>query len=209
MTAREIRAIIFDWGGVMERLTDDAHTAVWERQLALEPGTLWEVLWGEAWCQLSVGAITNDEYMQQVADRLGFPSVEAAEHFTGEFYAGDRLNSEVVAAARALRGHYKVALLTNAWPGADDVIREKYGLDVHAEFDVYVNSADVGLRKPDPAIFHLTLERLGVAPQQTIFLDDILRNVDSARELGIHTVQFVDPTTSLAELEALLGHSVE
>ena len=76
------------------------------------------------------------------------------------------------------------------------------------EFDVYVNSAYVGLRKPDPAIFHLVLERLGVAPQQAVFLDDNLRNVDSARELGIHTVQFVDPETSLAELEALLGHPI-
>jgi beta-phosphoglucomutase-like phosphatase (HAD superfamily) len=45
-----------------------------------------------------------------------------------------------------------------------------------------------------------------VAPQQAVFLDDSLRNVDSARELGIHTIQFVDPVTSLAELEALLGH---
>ncbi|RLC92337.1 MAG: HAD family phosphatase, partial [Chloroflexi bacterium] len=133
---------------------------------------------------------------------------EAARHFVGEFYTGDRFNPEVVAAARALRGRYKVALLTNAFPGQDDMIRERFGLDVHTEFDVYVNSAYVGLRKPDPAIFHLTLEQLGVAPQQAVFLDDGLRNVDSARELGIHTVQFVDPATSLAELEALLGHSV-
>ncbi len=204
----DVLAVIFDWGGVMERIADDAHTAEWERRLTLEPGTLTEVLWGEIWRQLSVGAITNDDYMQQVADWLGFSSVEAVEHFTEEFYAGDRLNPEVLAAARALRGRYKVALLSNAWPGQDDVIREKSGIDVLMEFDVYVNSADVGLRKPDPAIFHLTLERLGVAPQQAVFLDDILLNVDSARELGIHTVQFVDPATSLAELEALLAHSV-
>lgn len=201
----DVRAVIFDWGGVMERIADDAHTAEWERRLALDTGTLWEVLWGETWRQLSVGAITNNDYMQHVADRLGFPGVEAAEHFTEEFYAGNRLNPKVLAAVRALRGRYKVALLSNAWPGQDDVIREKLGIDVHIEFDVYVNSADVGLRKPDPAIFHLTLERLGVAPQQVVFLDDMLFNVDSARELGIRTVQFVDPATSLAELEALLG----
>ena len=91
-------------------------------------------------------------------------------------------------------------------PGQDDLIRERFGLDVYSEFDVYVNSAYVGLRKPDPAIFHLALDQLGVAPEQAIFLDDSLRNVDSARELGIHTIQFVDPATSLAELEALLGH---
>jgi epoxide hydrolase-like predicted phosphatase len=204
-----IRAIIFDWGGVMERLTGDGHTAEWERRLALEPGTLQDILWGETWRQLSVGAITNDEYSQYVADRLAFPNKEAADDFADEFYAGDRFNPEVLAAVRGLRDRYQVALLSNAWPGQYDLIREKFKLDVCDEFDVYVNSADVGLRKPDPAIFRLTLERLDVAPQQAIFLDDLLRNVDSARELGIHTIQFIDPATSLAELETLLGHSKE
>jgi putative hydrolase of the HAD superfamily len=200
----DVRAVIFDWGGVMEASPDDAHITAWERRLGLEADMLPEALWGEVWRQLSVGAITNDDYVQRIAGQLGLPDAEAAGRFIKEFYAGDRLNPDVIAAVRALRGRYKVALLTNASPGQDDHVRERLGIDVHTEFDVYVNSAHVGLRKPDPAIFHLTLDRLGVAPQQAIFLDDLLRNVDSARALGIHTVQFVDPATSLAELEALL-----
>jgi epoxide hydrolase-like predicted phosphatase len=204
----DVRAVIFDWGGVMERSLDEMHIADWERRLALEPGTLPEVLWGEMWRQLEVGAITTDDFMQHIAGGLGLPDVEAAGRFVDEFYAVNQLNPEVVAAASALRGRYKVALLTNAFPGQDDRIREQFGLDVYAEFDAYVNSVYVGLRKPDPAIFHLTLDQLDVAPQQAIFLDDNLRNVDAARALGIHTVQFVDPATSLAELEALLGHPI-
>ena len=201
----DVRAVIFDWGGVMERSPDDTYVAGWERRLALEPGTLPEVLWGKVWRQLEIGAITNDDFRQHIASQLGLPDAEAAGRFVEEFYTDDRFNPETVAAARALRGRYKVALLTNAFPGQDDLIREQFGLDVHTEFDVYVNSAYVGLRKPDPAIYHLTLDQLGVAPQQAVFLDDNLRNVDAARELGIHTVQFVDPETSLGELEALLS----
>lgn len=204
----DVRAVIFDWGGVIEALPDEAHFAAWEQRLALEPGTLREILWGEVWRRLEVGTITNDDFMQHIADRLGLPDRAAALRFVNEFYAGNRFNPEVLAAARLLRDRYKVALLTNAFPGQDDLIRERFGLDVYCEFDVYVNSAYVGLRKPDPAIFHLTLDQLGVAPQQAVFLDDGLRNVDSARELGIHTIQFVDPATSLAELEVLLGHSI-
>jgi epoxide hydrolase-like predicted phosphatase len=204
----DVRAVIFDWGGVIEASPDEAHFAQWERRLALETGTLWRILWGEVWHQLEVGAITNDDFMQHIADRLGFPDTEAAFRFLEEFYASDRFSPEVAAVARALRGLYKTALLTNASSGQDDRIRERFGLDVYSEFDLYVNSAYVGLRKPDPAIFHLTLNQLGVAPQQAVFLDDSLRNVDSARELGIHTIQFVDPATSLAELEALLGHPI-
>jgi putative hydrolase of the HAD superfamily len=201
----DVHAVIFDWGGVMEGLTDDAHTAVWERRLALAPGTLAEALWGETWRELSVGAISDEDYARRVADQLGFPGAEAVDHFTEEFYAGDRFRADVMAAARVLRGRYQVALLSNAWPGQAEHVREKFGIDVHAEFDLYVNSAEVGLRKPDPAIYHLALERLGVAPEQAIFLDDLLHNVDSAREVGMHAIQFVEPATSLAELEALLG----
>ncbi len=204
----DIRAVIFDWGGVMERSPDETYVAGWERRLALEPSTLPEVLWGKVWRQLEIGAITNDDFRQHIARQLGLPDAEAAGRFVEEFYADDRFNPETVAAARALRGRYKVALLTNAFPGQDDLIHKQFGINVHAEFGVYVNSAYVGLRKPDPAIFHLTLDQLDVAPQQAIFLDDNLRNVDAARELGIHTVQFVDPATSLAELEALLGHLI-
>ena len=204
----DVRAVIFDWGGVMERSPDETYVAGWERRLALEPGTLPEVLWGKVWRQLEVGAITNDDFRQHIADRLGLPDAEAAGRFVKEFYADDRFNPETVAAARALRGRYKVALLTNAFPGQDDLIHKQFGINVYAEFDAYINSAYVGLRKPDPVIFHLTLDQLDVAPQQAIFLDDNLRNVDAARALGIHTVQFLDPATSLAELEALLGHPI-
>ncbi len=205
----DVRAVIFDWGGVMESLPDDELVAEWERRLALGPGTLPEVLWGGIWRQYSIGAITQEGYLRHVADGLDFPDVGAADRLLEDLNADNRFHTDVVTVARALRGRYKVALLTNAFPGQDDWIRERFGLDVHTAFDVYINSAYVGLRKPAPAIFHLALERLGVAPQQAVFLDDGLRNVDSARELGIHAVQFVDPSTSLAELEALLGHSIE
>jgi putative hydrolase of the HAD superfamily len=200
----EIRAIIFDWGGVMQPLPSESYVREWEERLALAPGALPDALWGTLWNQLEVGAITNDEYIQGVADRLGFLSAEAADHFTDQFYAVVQIDPAVVTAVRALRGRYKVALLTNAWPGADEVIREKHGLDVHAEFDVYINSADVGLAKPDPAIFRLMLERLGVAPQEAVFLDDSLRNVEAARALGIRAIHVADPAAALAELEALL-----
>jgi len=211
-----VRAVIFDWGGVIEELTGDAHLAAWEQRLALEPGMLMRVMWGQAWRQLSAGAISEDEYAARVAERLGLPDLkvaslpfssraEAGRRFMAEFYTGDRFYRPVAAAIRALRGRYRLALLSNAPPGQADRVREQFGFDIHAEFDLYVNSALVGLRKPDPAIFHLTLERLGVEPGQAVFVDDMIYNVDAARELGIHTIQFVDPETSLGELESLLG----
>jgi epoxide hydrolase-like predicted phosphatase len=205
----DVRAVIFDWGGVMEEMPTDHDIAAWERRLALAPGVLPQVLWGDVWRKLAVGAISDEEYARHIAAPLGLPDEEAALRFLQTFYTSDRVSQPVIDAARALRGRYKVAVLSNAFPTHSEVIRDQHGIDVRAEFDVYVNSADVGLSKPDPAIFHLALERLGVAPQQAIFLDDSLRNVDSARKVGIHTIHFFDPDISLVELELLLGHPIE
>jgi len=203
-----VRAVIFDWGGVMEELPNEADVAAWERRLALASGVLPEVLWGETWSRLKVGAISDEDYVWHVADQLGLPDRDAALDFLQAFYTSDRFNPAVMGAARALRESYRVALLSNAFPAQVETILEQYGVDVESEFDVYVNSAVVGLSKPDPSIYHLTLQRLQVRPGQAVFLDDTLRNVDSAREIGIHAIQFVDPETSLANLEALLGHPV-
>jgi putative hydrolase of the HAD superfamily len=204
----DVEAVIFDWGGVMERLPEEQDVLAWERRLALETGALPEILWGETWRRLEVGAITDEDYARHVAERLGLPDRDAALHFLQQFYTSDRLNPEVVDAARELRDRYKVGLLSNAFPTQQEVIREHHDIDVDAAFDVYVNSAAVGLSKPNPAIYHLTLEQLGVAPERAIFLDDMLRNIDAARHVGLHAIQFVNPGVSLAALEDLLGHAI-
>jgi putative hydrolase of the HAD superfamily len=204
----DVQAVIFDWGGVMEGLPTEADVAAWERRLALAPGVLAGALWGQVWRKLEHGVISDSDYLQHVADQVGLPDQDAVLDFLQAFYTNDRFNEVVMGAARVLRGRYKVAVLSNAFPTQRQAIRDQHGIDVDAEFDVYVNSAEVGLSKPDPEIYCLTLERLGVAPEQAIFLDDSLRNVDSARHLGIHSIHFVDAKTSLPELESLLGHSL-
>ena len=202
------KAVIFDWGGVMEELPNEEDIAAWERRLATATGALPDILWGGTWQRLAVGATSAEDYVCHVVEQLGLPDRDAALDFLRAFYTSDRFHHGVMDAARALRERYKVAVLSNAFPAQVETIREQYGIDVHAEFDVYVNSAMVGMSKPDPGIYELTLERLAVAPSQAIFLDDTLRNVDAARELGLHAIQFVRPDVSLAVLEELLGHPI-
>jgi epoxide hydrolase-like predicted phosphatase len=204
----DVRAVIFDWGGVLERSPDEGTFAWWEQWLNVAPGVLPGVLWGPECRLLEVGGMTMDEFGKHVADCLGLADVQAGLRFIEEFYTSDCLNEGVVAIVRALRQRYKVVLLTNAFPGQDAWIREQYGLELRAEFDLYVNSAEVGLRKPDPAIYRLVLDQLGIAPEQAVLVDDQLRNVDVARSVGMHTLQFVDPAFSLPQLAALLGHSI-
>jgi putative hydrolase of the HAD superfamily len=77
--------------------------------------------------------------------------------------------------------------------------------DLRPHFDVFLESAVVGLRKPDPRIYSLVCERLGVPPARTVFLDDIGRNLKPARALGMTTIKVDDPEQALRELGALLG----
>jgi len=200
-----IRAVIFDWGGVFSPLTFFKHTREWEERLGLPQGTLNRVLWGREWKQLEIGAISSEEFDVHVARSLGLPDREAVRRFYQEYYRNEQLDQRVLAAVRTLRGHYRVAMLTNAFPGHAEMVRERYGFDPRAEFDVYINSAEVGLAKPDPAIYQLTLDRLGVSSGEAVFLDDMVRNTDAAQALGMHAIVFADAGAALAELASLLG----
>ena len=72
-------------------------------------------------------------------------------------------------------------------------------------FDVTIVSGLVGMMKPDPAIYHLTLQRLGVAPHEAVFVDDMPENVRGATAVGMHAIRFTTRETVLTELDALLG----
>jgi epoxide hydrolase-like predicted phosphatase len=203
-----LRAILFDWGGVIGGLPDDELVSSIEHRLGLQAGELAEALWGKAWRLLSIGMIDEQQYKEHVAAAAQLAGPAQLDEINEELYGADRLHTQVVDAVRSLRGRYDLALVTNTWAGQADYIRERLHLDVEAEFDVYVNSAWVGMRKPDPAIFRLALSELDAEPDEAVLVDDLQRNLDSARQLGIHTVQFLDPETSLPELEALLGHKI-
>jgi HAD superfamily hydrolase (TIGR01509 family) len=203
-----VRAVIFDWGGVLSPLSFFDGTAAWEEHFELEPGSLNQILWGLKWKELEIGAISSEEYDAHVGHNLGLPDRAAVQQFYREYYAEEFVDENVVAAVRSLRGDYQLALLSNAFPGQAQQIKEQFGFDVYEEFDVYVNSAEVGMAKPDPAIYELTLDRLGVAPYEAVFADDTVRNTDGANLLGIHTVVFTDSHAGLADLSALLGHSI-
>ena len=203
-----IRAVIFDWGGVLSPLNFLERTPQWEARLGLSPGTLDRALWGPEWKLLEMGAISQEMYDDSIRRALSLPDREAVRQFYREYYSDDGLHPGVVAAIRNLRGRYRVALLTNAFPGHAESLRQRHGFDPRAEFDLYVNSAEVGLAKPDPAIYQLTLDRLGARPEEAIFIDDHVRNTDAARMLGIHTITCADVETALADLAALLGHPI-
>ncbi len=201
-----IRAIVWDWGGVFYPLNFFRRSRRWEERLALPIGTVNDLLCGNEWKRFEIGAISAEEYNAHLQCGLRLPNYEAVLRFHVEYFAEDRLERRVVDALRALRRRYRVALLSNNANGHVSSSRARFSFDPRAEFDVYVNSAEVGLAKPDPAIYQLTLDRLGLTAGEVLFVDDMLRNTDAAALLGIHTVLFGDIDGGLADLAAVLGH---
>jgi putative hydrolase of the HAD superfamily len=120
-----------------------------------------------------------------------------------EFWGGDRLDHELVEYVRGLRPQFKTALLSNAWDDLRIALEGQWSI-LNA-FDEVIISAEVGLAKPDPRVFHLALERLGVKPTEAVFVDDFLHNVEGARAVGMKAIHFRNSEQARADLGALLN----
>jgi putative hydrolase of the HAD superfamily len=155
--------------------------------------------------ELETGRLTEAEFLADLSGQLSRQlRREISLHDFGERYFADLApNARIIEYMRGLgaRG-YRMAICTNnvrEWEH-----RWRAMLPVDEIFDVVVDSAFVGVRKPAPEIYELTLERLGVAPQDAVFLDDIEINCDAARALGMTAVWFRSTEQAIEEIEAIL-----
>jgi putative hydrolase of the HAD superfamily len=121
--------------------------------------------------------------------------------------AGD-LRPEMVEALRRIRSRFKTGCITNNLPAnaiGSAGGRTLYIAEVMALFDHIIESARIGLRKPDPQIYRMMVETLGVDPKRCIYLDDLGINLKPARAMGMTTIKVVDAGQAIAELETATG----
>lgn len=200
-----IRAVIFDFGGVLVRTQDDSLRRAWEKRLGLAPGEIDPIVFDSETARLAgIGAVPLAEHERWLGQRLNL-SPDEVTVFLYDFFAGDQADPELIALIQGLRPRYKTGLISNCWPGLRDRLNH-FGLD-HL-FDVAVLSYEAGIGKPHERIYRLALEPLGVAPDEAVFIDDFPRNVEGARALGIHAIQFRDTPSLKAELAALLADMI-
>jgi epoxide hydrolase-like predicted phosphatase len=194
-----MRGIIFDFGGVFTKTRPrDVVLHRCEDQLGLPRGALLGLLFaGQHWWLMSTGNTSADDYWQYIRDALGGPVPPALEPFKYNPFAYEELNGTMVILVRRLRRRFRIGLLSNATPYLEVLIEQNR---LAYLFDIIVNSARVGLRKPDPEIYRLTVARLEPEPQQCLFVDDKERNTEVAQALGLKAVVF----RSAANLERQL-----
>jgi len=124
--------------------------------------------------------------------------------------AGD-LRPEMVEALRRIKSKFKTGCITNNLPAnaiGSASGRTLYIAEVMVLFDQVIESAKIGLRKPDPKIYRMMVDALGVDPAACIYLDDLGVNLKPAREMGMTTIKVQNSTQALAELEAATGLSL-
>lgn len=188
MAQQAIKAVIFDMGGVIIRSEDQSPRDRLAESLGITHQELIRQVFGSETASLAtVGRISEAEHWQSVADHFGLDAQGLAD-FQKEFWAGDRADRSLLKFIDDLRPQYQTALLSNAWGGARKAVTESY--NALYPFDVIIYSAEVHLAKPDAAIYHLALEKLGVQPGEAIFVDDFVENIDAAQAVGIHAVRF-------------------
>jgi len=202
MEQPQLTGIIFDFSSVFTRINRRVRILrECEAELRLPRNELTNLLFaGEVWWAVSTGKITAKEYWQQVIQALGDQPLPAAlEPFQHNPFAYEELNQRMIAVARRLRKSYRTALLSNATLYLDTLLADHNLTDI---FDVIVNSARVGLRKPDPQIYRLTLDRIGLAPAQCLFVDDKERNTLVAQALGMEAIVFRSAADLMRRLRA-------
>ena len=198
-----MRAVILDIGGVLEYTPPTGHTAAWEEELGLAPGELDRRMY-DVWRGGSLGTISERDVHAAIADRLALSPADVDRFMAGvwEEYLGT-LNAELTEWFAGLRSRYRTGIVSNSFVGAREREGERYGFEELTDTIVY--SHEVGVAKPDPAIYRLACERLGVQPEEAVFLDDREPAVEGARAVGMAGVVFRDNAQAICEIERLLA----
>lgn len=199
MSARPpVEAVVFDLDGVIRHWNDDELDEM-EAAFGLPPRTILTVAFSEELGPAATtGRLTYREWMDAIRARV------LADHGDGVVGALDawevnvgRVDTDMLRLLGAVRSEVTVALLSN---GTTRLRRDLHVLDLLDEFDVVFNTAELGIAKPDPAVFELVCGRLGVAPGATLFVDDLPENVAGAATAGLRSHRHTDPSSTAAFL---------
>jgi epoxide hydrolase-like predicted phosphatase len=198
------RGLLLDWGGVMTTNLFASFGAFCARE-GLEAEVLatafrTDPAAREALIAYEEGRLEDDAFALALAAALGLPP-ERAEGLIDDLMAGATLEADMVDLVRRVRAAgIRTGMVSNSW-GADRYPREV----VEELFDATVISGVEGFRKPDPRMYVLGAERIGVEPAACVFVDDLPFNLKPAAELGMATVLHRDPAATIGRVEVLLG----
>ena len=203
-----IEAVIWDFGGVFTASPFEAF-ARYERERGIAVGAIRKINTtnhhDNAWAKFERAEVDFagfDALFAAEARLLGFeiPGRDVLALLTGEF------RPEMIEALRRIKTRFKTGCITNNMPSdAVGTSRSIYAHEVMELFDALIESSKAGIRKPDPRIYMMMCELLGVKPEACVYLDDLGGNLKPARAMGMTTIKVESGAQAIAELEAATG----
>ncbi|HWN57553.1 MAG TPA: HAD-IA family hydrolase [Methylomirabilota bacterium] len=207
-----IEAVIWDFGGVFTASPFEAFER-YEREKGIPVGVIRKINStnheNNAWAMFERSDIDFagfDEAYAEEALALGYqiPGRDVVALLAGEF------RPEMIEALRRIKTRFKTGCITNNMPadvaaGSTAAHRSIYAREIMEMFDVVIESSKIGIRKPDPRIYQMMCEKLGVKPDACVYLDDLGGNLKPARAMGMTTIKVVSGPQAIAELEAATG----
>ncbi|HEX3052300.1 MAG TPA: HAD family phosphatase [Aggregatilineaceae bacterium] len=205
-----IKAIIWDFDGVLMRTEDDGPRHAWDQRLGLPIGSVERAVQrSDIWVQAQLGRVTEKAYWLGVAELLYIrrDNLDLIRELRTDFFAGDRLNYRLISLIQELKtAGYHQGLLTNNSLQLEAKLRD---LGIYDLFDCVLISAQIGFMKPDSAAYRVALQELHVKPDEAVVIDDALNNIRVAQTMGIPTILYRPETDVRAELELLLNTGSE
>ena len=209
---RRYEAVLFDFGGVMVSSPFDL-AATAGAKTGVDPAVVLELMMGDyaadtdhPWHRLERGEIPMGEYAVALMTRCQEAGVQLDFSAMRSFMGQLDVHEPMVELVQRLRQDgYRTALVTNNVKEAGAEWRAKLPMPLDELFEVVVDSCEVGMRKPNPAIYQLALDELGgVEPDRAIFLDDAPGNVAGAQSAGLTAILVGDPLEAIEALYRLL-----
>ncbi|MBI5129616.1 MAG: HAD-IA family hydrolase [Rhodopseudomonas palustris] len=205
-----VEAVIWDFGGVLTSSPFDAFA-----RFEAERGLPIDIIrrtnaanhFENAWAKFERAEVDLDTFDELFAAESRALGAEVRGKDVLPLLSGD-LRPEMVEALRRVKQSFKTGCITNNLPAnaiGSASGRTLYVAEVMALFDHVIESAKIGLRKPDPKIYRMMTETLGVDPNNCVYLDDLGVNLKPAREMGMTTIKVTSADQAIAELEAATG----
>lgn len=205
-----VEAVIWDFGGVLTTSPFEAF-ARYEAERGLPVDiirrTNAENHFENAWARFERAEIDLDTFDELFAAESRALGAEVRGRDVIALLFGD-LRPEMVEALRIIKREHKTGCITNNLPAnaiGSTAGRTLYVAEVMALFDHVIESAKIGLRKPDPRIYQMMTDALGVDPKNCVYLDDLGVNLKPARDMGMTTIKVLNGAQAIAELETATG----
>jgi putative hydrolase of the HAD superfamily len=198
----KLRNIVFDLGAVLLHWHPQEIVAAFTPDQSLQAVLLQQVFHHNDWQRLDKGNINERQAIDCFARNTNLSTRKISE-LMALVKQSLLAKEDTVALLLALKEQHRLFCLSNICTEIYDFVSDRYTF--FNEFEDVVVSAQVNMIKPDPAIFKYMLNRFNIAPENTLFIDDIPANIAAAQELGIHGVQFVDATDCKAAIEKITG----